>query len=253
MHRLLFLPLFALLITTAHAEDNPPAEGFNAEDSDTKAIAIADEVMSAMGGHKNWDDTRYITWQFFGFRLHVWDKWTGDLRFEQGEMTVLMNIHSKEGRVFVAGEAVSDPDTIAAKLEHSYRAWINDSYWLVMPYKLKDSGVTLSYRGVEKTEDGRPADALELTFKEVGVTPQNKYAVWVDQESHLVTQWGFYPNATDAEPRFTGPWSNWQRHCAILLFDERGKRQHTDVAVFDELPRSVFEDPAPSKFSLSTD
>ncbi len=140
-------------------------------------MAIADEVMSAMGGHKNWDDTRYITWQFFGFRLHVWDKWTGDLRFEQGEMTVLMNIHSKEGRVFVAGEAVSDPDTIAAKLEHGYRAWINDSYWLVMPYELKDSGVTLSYRGVEKIEDGPPADSPELTFKEVGVTPQNKYAL----------------------------------------------------------------------------
>ncbi len=73
MHRLLFLPLFALLITTAHAEDNAPAEGFNAADSDTKAIAIAiaDEVMSTMGGRKNWDDTRYITWRFFGFRLHV--------------------------------------------------------------------------------------------------------------------------------------------------------------------------------------
>ena len=88
-----------------------------------------------------------------------------------------MNIHSKEGRVFVAGEAVSDPDTIAAKLEHGYRAWINDSYWLVMPYELKDSGVTLSYRGVEKTEAGPPADSPELTFKEVGVTLQNKYAL----------------------------------------------------------------------------
>ena len=74
-----------------------------------------------------------------------------------------------------------------------------------MPYKLKVSSVTLSYRGVGKPEDGRPADALELTFKEVGVTPQNKYAGWVDQESHLVPQWGFYPKVTDAEPRFTGP------------------------------------------------
>ena len=117
-----------------------------------------------------------------------------------------------------------------------------------MPYKLKVSSVTLSYRGVGKTED-----ALELTFKEVGVTPQNKYAVWVDKESHLVPQWGFYPKVTDAEPRFTGPWSNWQRPGAILLCNERGKGQHTDVAVFDELQRSVFEDPAPSKFSLSAD
>ena len=65
MHRLIFLPLFALPITTAHAE------GFKAADSDTKAIAIADEVMSAMGGRKNLADTPYITWRFFGFRLHL--------------------------------------------------------------------------------------------------------------------------------------------------------------------------------------
>ena len=74
----------------------PSAEGFNAAHSDTKAIAIADEVMSAMGSRKNWDDTRYITWRFFGFRLHVWDKWIDDLRFEQSEMTVLMNVHIKK-------------------------------------------------------------------------------------------------------------------------------------------------------------
>ena len=252
MHRFLLLCL-TLLIGTAQASDNPPAEGFDTANSDPKAIAIADKAMTAMGGRENWDATRYITWRFFGFRLHVWDKWTGDIRFEQGELTVLMNIHSKQGQAYAAGKAISDPDTLAAKLEHGYRAWINDSYWLVMPYKLKDSGVTLSYRGAEKTEDGRAADALELTFKGVGVTPQNKYAVWVDQESHLVTQWAFYPKASDPEPRFIGAWTNWQRHGAILLSDDRGNRQHTGVAVLDELPRSVFEDPAPTELSLSAD
>ena len=47
-----------------------------------------------------------------------------------------MNIHSKEGRAFAAGVAIGDADTLAVKLEHAYHAWINDSYWLVMPYKL---------------------------------------------------------------------------------------------------------------------
>ena len=112
--------------------------------------------MAAMGGRANWDATRYITWRFFGFRLHVWDRWTGDIRFEQDDLTVLMNIHTREGRAFAAGVEISDPDTLAAKLDHGYRAWINDSYWLVMPYKLKDTGVTLRYRGLEATEDGRP-------------------------------------------------------------------------------------------------
>ena len=97
MTRLLVLLLLVLPFTTARAEENPPAKGFNTAASDPKAIAVADQAMTALGGRKNWDATRYITWRFFGFRLHVWDKWTGDIRFEQGELTVLMNIHSKEG------------------------------------------------------------------------------------------------------------------------------------------------------------
>lgn len=46
-----------------------------------------------------------------------------------------------------------------------------------MPYKLKDSGVTLKYKGEGQTEEGEPAQVLVLTFKDVGVTPQNKYEV----------------------------------------------------------------------------
>ena len=45
---------------------NPPAKGFNAAGSDAKAVAIADQVMEAMGGRKAWDATRYITWNFLG-------------------------------------------------------------------------------------------------------------------------------------------------------------------------------------------
>ena len=71
--------------------------------------------------------------RFFGFRLLVRDKWTRDIRFEQVDLTVLMNIHSRKGRAFAAGVEFSDPDTVTARLEQGYRAWINDSYWLVMP------------------------------------------------------------------------------------------------------------------------
>ena len=46
-----------------------------------------------------------------------------------------------------------------------------------------------------------------------------------------MTQWAFYREAADAEPSFTGPWTNWQRHGSILLSDGRGERQHTDIAV----------------------
>src|SRR2546421_138000 len=58
-------------------EENPPAPGFDRAGSDPRAVAIADRTMRAMGGRRAWDQTRYISWRFFGKRLHVWDKWTG--------------------------------------------------------------------------------------------------------------------------------------------------------------------------------
>lgn len=115
-----------------------------------------------------------------------------------------------------------------------------------MPYKLKDSGVTLTYRGEETLEDGRKCDVLQLTFKDVGDTPQNKYYVYVDRESKLVIQWSYFTHADDAEPRFTLPWKNWQRYGDILLSDDRGRSSKMeDIAVFDELPASVFNSPEP--------
>lgn len=227
------------------AEPNPALPGFDRAGSDPRAIEIADAVMERLGGRANWDATRYITWRFFGRRLHVWDKWTGDLRFEQDDLVVLTNIHSHQGRAWEGGELTVDADTLAVRLDAAYRAWINDSYWLVMPYKLKDSGVTLKYKGNGVTEGGQTADILELTFAGVGVTPKNKYDVYVDSQERLVRQWAFYADAEDDEPGFVSPWSNWRQYGAIWLADDHGRNRHTDVLVLKEMPRAVFEDPAP--------
>ena len=237
------------------ADDNPPAEGFNLEGSDAKAIAIADAVMEKMGGRKAWDDTRYIAWKFFGFRMHYWDKHSGNIRVEfnsrEGEHVVLLaNLNTKQGQAWIDGEEITEPEKLAEMMKNALSAWINDAYWLVMPYKLKDSGVTLKYAGEKDMEDGRAADVLQLTFDSVGNTPENKYEVFVAKDSGLVEQWSFFSSSADDEPRMTTPWQNWERHGNILLSADRGMRRgqpsrHTDVGVFETLPESVFTDPGP--------
>lgn len=225
--------------------DNPPMPGFDQEGSDKKAVAIADEVMRALGGRAAWDDTRFLTWNFFGRRTHVWDKHTGNLRFESGDTLVLMNLNTKTGRVWKNGQEVEDPAARDEALTDAEGAWINDSYWVFMPYKLKDTGVTLKYLGESTTQAGAPADVLELTFENVGRTPENKYHVYVDADSRLVTQWDYYPQASDPEPRFQIPWREWKRHGSILLSADRGERGHEDLAVLEDVPDAVFESPAP--------
>ncbi len=227
---------------------NPSASGFNAAGSDAKAIAIAADVMEKLGGRENWDKTRYITWKFFGRRLHVWDKWTGDARVESKNLIILVNVNTKAGRAWKDGQEVTHPDSLKMELEKGYAYWINDSYWVFMPYKLKDSGVTLKYQGEGRMADSSAADILALTFENVGLTPENKYLVYVDKTTRLVGQWDFFENAADTTARMSTPWKNWQKHGGILLSDDRGRGKHSDLAVFDELPASVFQSPEPVNF-----
>jgi len=213
---------------------------FASAGSDPKAVAIADEVMEACGGLENWNKTRYVTWRCLGKRLNVWDKWTGDIRVESIISIILTNLNTKKGRAWKTGSEITGPDELQRALEYGYEAWMNDSYWLFMPFKLRDPGVILKYLGEGEIE-GSPVDIISVTFKDAGATPQNKYHVYVDKETRLVVWWEFYMDASDEHPRFRTPWKNYQKYGNIWLSDDRGSKKHTELAVFDELPSSVFE------------
>ena len=214
------------------------------DESSPRAIEIADQVMVAMGGRAAWDNTRYLSWSFFA-EDQVWDKWTGRFRWQNDSTVVLMNIHDLTGRAFVNGEEVEAAEEYVRR---AYADWINSGYWLLMPYKLKDSGVTLGYTGEGTMESSKEAYILSLTFENVGLTPQNKYDVYVDKESMLVRQWSFYRNASDESPAWTRPWDNWRPYGAIMLSDSRGPLGDgnlfllRNLGVYDALPDAVFED-----------
>ena len=243
---LLIILIVGLLACQPSSNDstgaNPAAPGFNEAESDASAIAIADEVMQAMGGRKAWDETRYIQWTFFGRRTLTWDKKEKKCRIEvPGDaLTILVNLDDNSGKVKKGDEVFTQQDSLAKYLQMGKEIWINDSYWLVMPFKLKDSGVTLRSIGVDTMQGGIDADVLELTFQEVGVTPDNRYLVYVDKESRLVGQWDFYTTYQDTVPRFSTPWADYQAHGNIQLSGNRGRGSLTDIAVYDDLPNSLF-------------
>ena len=209
---------------------NPAAPGFNAAASDVKAIAIADEVMQAMGGRQAWDNTRYISWNFFNRRKLLWDKQAGICRIEwtSRPQKIIVNLNNGTGKVSLGGIEQTNPDTLAKYLDIGKKVWINDAYWLVMPFKLKDSGVTLKSLGDAKTEVGDTADLLQMTFAGVGVTPDNKYHVWVDKKTRLVTQWAYFEKFSDEKSVLTNPWSGYKRCGKILLSPDRGSRGTLD-------------------------
>lgn len=215
---------------------------------DAKAEKIANKVVEALGGRDNYNATRYIAWVFAGKNFHVWDKFTGDIRIEnqQGEL-VLMNVNTKLGQAWDNGVKIIDAAVLSKKLDWAYKAWINDSYWLVMPYKLHDDGVNLTYTREDKTATGKLADVLTMTFEAVGVTPNNKYELFIEKDNHMLTQWRFYPTVGDEKPMFELPWNNWQYYGDIMLSDNRDKLTLNPINVYKVLPDSVMASPSPTE------
>jgi hypothetical protein len=251
MNSLIPLPaLIVLVLLSACQKDhedrqhfNPPAPGFDLAHSDPAAVELADSIMAAMGGRDNWDNTRYISWNFFGRRNLVWDKLTGRVRIESiPDSTIyLVNINDLKGRVKIKDQELTEPDSLRKMLERGKSIWINDSYWLLMPFKLKDTGVSLSYLGEDTTLTGLKCNVLELRFNNVGDTPENKYRVYVDLRDNLVKQWAYYKDAAQDSASQIWPWDNYQRYGRILLSanrsDEKGPR---DVRIDEKLPQKIF-------------
>jgi hypothetical protein len=248
--------LATLLLTAATA--TAPA-------SDPRAVAVADQVMEAMGGEAAWRGTCFLRFDFavavdgkmVMTRSHWWDKWRGRYRLEgktkEGEAyTVLMNLNTKEGSAWQGGKPL-EGEAKKQLLEKGYEAWVNDSYWLIMPYKLKDPGVVLKLAG-ELSEKGTTWDKLALSFDKVGLTPKDRYWAYVNRTTHLVDRWEYI--LQDENPK--GPpsrfdWNNWQRYGKVMLSPD--KMNATDkeriyfpnLAVMEAMPDAVFNSPAPAK------
>lgn len=234
MYRLTSIILLsALFLASCAKKSSLQSPDFNFSASDPSAIALAKEVVAASGGEKAWHNTRHIRWNFFGSRKHNWDKQTGDVVIEslKTPVKIEMNIHDKTGRVWLDGQETMQADSLSKYLKSGYGWWVNDSYWLILPFKLLDSGVTLKYLGEKETLDGEAAEVLSLNFESVGLTPQNKYHVYIDKGSKRLTQWDFYTNATDPEPRFQLPWKDYRKYGDIWLSGDRGKYALTEISV----------------------
>ena len=240
--------VFALALVIASCETrkndtgNPPSEGFDLADSDPAAVELADSIMMAMGGRQNWDNTRYISWNFFGRRDWIWDKHTGRVRIEslKDSIIYLANVNDSVGRVQVKGQELKEPDSLRKMLKRAKSMYFNDMYWLAMPYKLKDSGVTLKYLG-EDTLKGNRYNVLQLMFKEVGDTPQNKYKIYVDVKDKLVRYWSYYKDNRQDTANFTRPWDNYQKTGNILLSGDRSDGAGPkNVKVLESVPEKTF-------------
>jgi hypothetical protein len=113
-------------------------------------------------------------------RQHVWNIKAGTDTVSSGEKSTTVNIAKPD---------MNDPAQVEA-----FKAWTNDSYWLLAPLKLFDMGVTREALGRREVA-GKTYEVLQLSFQGVGMTPGDRYNLYIDSFTSLVAYWDYMPSA----------------------------------------------------------
>ncbi len=165
---------------------------------------LAGQVMNALGGLQGWEKTTELAFDFVVTsegaevtrRSHVWNRRTNgyllswnDSRNGSTHRIEFSDIYQKTGRVLIDGQTPPD-STTQQMLERGYALFINDTYWLIMPFKLFDPGVKLQEMPAEK-KGGVRRRVLHLSFEGVGLTPGDQYWLYVDPASYRIQRWRY--------------------------------------------------------------
>ena len=227
--------------------------------SDLKAVQVADEVMKTLGGRDHWDALGAIRWSFDvslddtvrASRRQAWDKHTNWYRVEgvnrQGQKFVLTTkLDTGEGHAWVNGQAI-EGDSLKKLMKRAHSLWTNDSYWLLMPYKLRDPGVTLTYDSEFRDSTGNVFDKLALAFENVGETPGDHYWVYVNRRTHRIEHWDMVLQGEQPPPE---QWTleGWEQHGGLwfaTVHRHAGKRvvYTRNVETPTSFPAGTFDTP----------
>lgn len=264
LHSLLPLLLLAACASPSSDSSDPTSDtGTDLPALETRADSLAMDVFNAVGGPEAWSNVPYIRFDFGRavdstrtvFRSHLWNRNTGDYRVERTadgvQEVVVFNINTREGSAWVDGEAVP-ADALQERLDGAYRAYINDTYWLLAPIKLLDPGVSRSY-----VPDSSSAeyDVIKTTYDNVGLTPGDQFWFWVDKETRMLDMWGYILQGQTDRPITKWRWEDYQAFevaggDTVRIAPRKANMPGTSAIVTDNvaLPRTV----APDAFTRPT-
>jgi hypothetical protein len=169
------------------------------------AAQLAGKVMSAVGAEQ-WAQVKEIKFTF---------------NVDAGGKTVLSaahdwNLATGKDTVSWAGKTVTvdlaNPGSSADE-KAAFARWTNDSYWLLMPLKLKDRGTNVAAMPPQEIE-GKKFKVLQLSFGKIGMTPKDHYNLYIDPKTDLVAQWDYMP---EPSKKVHGTWEDYRDFSGIKL------------------------------------
>jgi len=137
------------------------------------ADSLASRMLKSIN-YQAYSDTRYIEWDFKeGAHRYKWDKQLGIVRVEWENYRVLVNLNYPEKSSVFDNNSQVEGDVRIKVIENAVSMFNNDSFWLVAPFKVYDSGTE---RSLVTLKDG--SDGLLITYTSGGTTPGDSY-LWI--------------------------------------------------------------------------
>ena len=232
---------------------------------ETYADTLALRVYEASGGPAAWHSLSYLRFNFTVARggerqrtvRHFWDRRTGDYRVEQRgpgaeSYVVLFNVNTREGQGYWQGDTL-EAKSNTEQLEDAYRRFINDTYWLLAPFKLFDPGVNRTYAPDSSDE---ATEALHLSFGDVGLTPGDQYWLFIDKGTGRLVRWTYVLESDGPEtPPRSFVWDDYEEHITPggpIYFATRKRGVGAPFAIYNDaiktptlVPADMFTDPDP--------
>ena len=196
---IVFLTLPTLLyfgfVYFKYSEDLPKSLHNEAADQ------VAQQMLDALDFNA-YQATDYIEWTFSNRRHYKWEKSKARCTMFWKNNKVVLDLNNSQNSIAFSGEAQRSGSDAAALIQKATDYFNNDSFWLVAPYKVFDSGTA---RGLVDLEDG--TRGLLVTYNSGGSTPGDSY-LWHLDESFRPTSFQMWTSIIPIQG-LEAAWSDW--------------------------------------------
>jgi hypothetical protein len=176
------------------AKNEPLPKGKQGKEADALAI----KMLNALN-YETYKNTETITWNFRNEHFYKWNKQKNIVTISwENNKVILHTNNTKKTKAFKDGKKVENTKLI----KKATAFFNNDSFWLVAPYKVFDTGSErriVNYKG---------EDALLVTYTSGGSTPGDSY-LWILNEDYQPTSFKMWTSIIPIGG-LSATWTDWK-------------------------------------------